>query len=121
MTDALRHGADLFNGGQFWEAHEAWEQLWLEAEGVDKLFLQGLIQLAAAYHKAFVQAQPRGCVMLLEAALQKLVPAPEDHLGVRTAPILNRAWLNLDRAKRWRDGLEGPLSREEIAHVELLA
>src|SRR5258708_5580301 len=39
---------DLFNAGRFFESHEAWERLWLHAAGTDKLFLQGLIQAAAA-------------------------------------------------------------------------
>lgn len=119
--DSLQRGVELFNAGLFWESHEAWEELWLELEGTDKLFLQGLIQLAAAYHKAFVQEQPRGCVRLLEASLEKLAPAPVDHLGVRTGPILERARRNLEVAKRWLEGTGPALSRDEVARVDLLA
>ena len=39
----------LFNAGAFYEAHEDWEALWLEAEGAHRLWLQGLIQYAAAF------------------------------------------------------------------------
>jgi uncharacterized protein len=41
---------DLFNHGYYWEAHEAWEQLWMAAgrQGVVADFLKGLIKLAAA-------------------------------------------------------------------------
>ena len=39
----------LFNAGAFYEAHEDWEALWLEAEGEHRLWLQGLIQIAAAF------------------------------------------------------------------------
>lgn len=39
----------LFNAGEFYEAHEDWEALWLEAEGDHRLWLQGLIQYAAAF------------------------------------------------------------------------
>ncbi len=119
--NALRRGAELFEAGKFFEAHEAWEELWLTLEGTDKLFVQGLIQLAAAYHKAFVQAQPRGCVKLLQSALEKLERAPLDHLGVRTGPILERARLNLDQAREWLAGRRSGLLRSDIAHVELLA
>src|SRR5208283_3990514 len=38
------------------EAHEAWESLWARAEGTQRLFLQGLIQLAAALLKHHVQS-----------------------------------------------------------------
>lgn len=39
----------LFNEGEFYEAHEDWEAMWLEAEGAHRLWLQGLIQYAAAF------------------------------------------------------------------------
>lgn len=43
----LDEGIALFNDGQHWHAHEAWEHLWLELEGDDKRFVQGLIMAAA--------------------------------------------------------------------------
>ncbi len=47
---SILFGIDLFNHGYFWEAHEVWENPWRRAPaGSDrKLFLQGLIRLAAA-------------------------------------------------------------------------
>jgi hypothetical protein len=41
-------GVTEFRTGRFFEAHEEWELLWKESKGNDKVFLQGLIQLAAA-------------------------------------------------------------------------
>ena len=43
-------GLDLFNSGYYWEAHEAWEGLWIIAgrTGLLASFLKGLIKLAAA-------------------------------------------------------------------------
>ncbi len=45
---------DLFNHGYVWEAHEAWESLWIAAGrvGPAATFLKGLIKLAAAGVKA---------------------------------------------------------------------
>lgn len=45
---------DLFNAGYYWEAHEAWEGLWIAAgrRGAVADFLKGLIKLAAAGVKA---------------------------------------------------------------------
>jgi len=41
---------DLFNGGWYWEAHEAWEGLWHALGRItpEARFVQGLIHLAAA-------------------------------------------------------------------------
>jgi predicted metal-dependent hydrolase len=44
----LWFGADLFNAGCYWEAHEVWEPLWLAATGAEREALRGLIQAAAA-------------------------------------------------------------------------
>ncbi len=41
-------GAAHWNAEEFWEAHEAWEDLWNQAYDEHKLWLQGLIQYAAA-------------------------------------------------------------------------
>ena len=51
---------DLFNHGCYWEAHEAWEDLWLPLENEDplRIFTQGLIQASAALLKIRLQ-QPR--------------------------------------------------------------
>jgi predicted metal-dependent hydrolase len=50
--DGLARGVELFNRGQFWEAHEAWEGAWMPRRGTpDADFLKGLVQVAAgSYH-----------------------------------------------------------------------
>jgi predicted metal-dependent hydrolase len=78
---SLARGVELFNAGRFWEAHEAWEELWLKESGDEKQFLQGLIQLAAAYHHVQRGTFP-GAVRLFEAALRRLAPFAPDHDGV---------------------------------------
>jgi uncharacterized protein len=101
---ALRRGAALFDQGRFWEAHEAWEEAWLEEEGDVRLFLQGLIQVAAGYHKATVQLQPNGCVKLLRSGLDKLEPLPPEYLGVSLGRFLPEVQRTLQEARRWQSG-----------------
>ncbi len=54
-------GVALFNAGYYWEAHEAWEGLWLahDRRGPTADVLKGLIKLAAAGVKVR-QGQPHG-------------------------------------------------------------
>ena len=78
---ALLEGIALFNDQKFWHAHEAWERDWLVAEGEEKLFLQGLIQLAAAYHHVQRRTYSGG-IRLFDAALEKLSRVPEGYAGV---------------------------------------
>jgi predicted metal-dependent hydrolase len=78
---ALIAGVEHFNTHRFWHAHEAWEVPWLRAEGDSRTFLQGLIQLAAAY--VHVQRGTyRGGVRLFDAALKKLEPFPPGYCGI---------------------------------------
>jgi predicted metal-dependent hydrolase len=41
-------GILFFNGHDYFEAHEAWEDLWSESHGTERRFYQGLIQAAVA-------------------------------------------------------------------------
>lgn len=47
------YGVDLYNAGFWWEAHEAWEDIWqtLDKSSVPAQFLQGLIQISASFIK----------------------------------------------------------------------
>ena len=51
MRAELQAGAHLFNAGEWWEAHEAWEAVWATSTGPERAFVQALILLAAALHK----------------------------------------------------------------------
>lgn len=79
---AIQAGMDLYNSGEYWECHEALEEVWLEARPEDKLFLQGLIQAAAAFHKYLVQENAVGGVKLLTRALNKLSRYSDDYMGL---------------------------------------
>jgi uncharacterized protein len=74
-------GVALFNARRFFEAHEAWEQLWLRERPPEKAFLQGLIQLAAAFHH-LGRGNRRGAESLLAAAIAKLKRFPGNHRGM---------------------------------------
>lgn len=68
---ARREGIRLFNEGLFWEAHEAWERLWLETALPEKRFIQGLIQIAAAWHHVGRENRV-GAARLARRSLSKL-------------------------------------------------
>lgn len=72
MSDWL-WGVDLFNAFFFWEAHEAWERLWIAQprQSTPALVLQGLIQLAAALLKIRLRSVV-AADRLANAGLQKL-------------------------------------------------
>ena len=79
----FREAMRLHNAGEHYEAHEAWEELWIDEEdNATRLFLQGLIQVTSAFHKLFHQRMPGSAGRLLSRGLDKLAPYPPDHLQV---------------------------------------
>lgn len=74
-------GVVLFNTKKFWEAHEAWEEIWQSHPEDGRFFIQGLIQLAAAYHQLQRKIY-RGFAIHLERAQERLVLFPDTFLGI---------------------------------------
>jgi uncharacterized protein len=50
VSPALEAGRAAFNRGEFFEAHERWEDVWRLLAGPERTFVQGLIQIAAGLH-----------------------------------------------------------------------
>lgn len=92
-SEQFRRGVALFNARKFFEAHEVWEELWLAEPEPEKSFLQGLIQLAAAFHHSG-RGNTSGAQSLLTAGIVKLNRFPGDHRGLALAELR-------DHAKRW--------------------
>jgi hypothetical protein len=78
MDARLREGIRLFNERQFFASHEVWEALYQETEEENKPFLEGLIQLAAAFRLFNDFAETKGPVRMIYQALirfEKYQPA----------------------------------------------
>jgi len=77
----LAEGLRCYRAHEFFEAHEHWESVWLRAEEPEKTFLQGLIQITAAFHH-LQRKNPLGALGLLEGALRRIGPYPEPFGGL---------------------------------------
>ena len=76
MSDLLLDGIKFFNEGRYFEAHEAWEDLWRSARGPLRLFYQGLVQAAVGqYHLA--EGNLNGAGAQLQKSLSKLEQYPD--------------------------------------------
>lgn len=64
-------GIAEFNRGEFFECHDTFEELWMDARGDRKLFLQGLIQSAVGVFHS-MSGNPRGAFSQLTRGLEKL-------------------------------------------------
>jgi uncharacterized protein len=103
---ALARGIALFDAHRFWEAHEAWEEAWMDEEGDARVLLQGLIQVAAGYYKATVQNQPNGSVKLLGSGLAKLRLVPRGLGAIALPAFMREVERTLEEARRWQSGGE---------------
>jgi predicted metal-dependent hydrolase len=104
-------GVAHFNATEFWDAHESWEELWLAAGSDLEQFLQGLIQIAAAYHHV-KRGTLRGGVRLFDAALRRLSAFPLDCCGLDRAAVEQAARADREWAARVVAG-EADLAREQ--------
>lgn len=89
-------GVDHYVARRYWEAHEAWEPLWRNADAPDvRRLMQGLIQVAAGMHKAHTQGDPAAAARILTRALGKLDPLPSALHGIDVACVRNDVRGNL--------------------------
>ncbi len=77
----LEEGRRLFNAGQFFESHEAWESLWHEVAEPERKLLQGMIQLAAACHH-LERSNAAGAAYLHARGHAKVAPWLPRHAGL---------------------------------------
>jgi len=110
-------GWELFNAGEFWHAHEAWENIWKERPEPARIFFQGIIQLAAAYHLILVKHRYGGAMNNLEKADEKLRMFPTFFLGVRVGQLLKAIGRAKDELQQ--SGAE-KFDRKIIPEVEVL-
>jgi predicted metal-dependent hydrolase len=101
-------GVGHFNRLEFWEAHESWETIWLVAQSDVEQFLQGLIQVAAAYHHV-KRGTIRGAIRLFEAGLRRLEPFPPGYCDLDRAKVEKAARSHREMLLRnERDSIEYP-------------
>jgi len=89
----LQRGIDLFNREEFFEAHELLEDVWRAAAAEEKKFLQGLVQLAVAFHHHSTGNQ-RGMRSVMERGMKNLEGQVEGFCGIRLNPLMQslRSW-----------------------------
>lgn len=99
----LGKGIDLFNAGDFWAAHEAWEEAWTpDRHGPDRGFWKGLIQVAAGTLH-YSRRNRRGALNKWRGGLAYLDPYRPTHHGVELEPLVAAVSWHLAEleAARW--------------------
>lgn len=81
-------GITLFNEHEFFEAHEAWEDVWHMAYGLKHSFYQGMIQCSVALEH-YRRSNPRGVVSLYKSYQTKFVDIPDIFMGLDVPAFLS--------------------------------
>lgn len=101
--ERLVAAARLFDAGEYHDAHEAWEVLWLKNEGADADFFKGLIQAAICLHH-WRDGDQEGARMLYRGHRRYLAPFLPVHRGIDVAGFLEAMRAALDPLLRARPG-----------------
>jgi hypothetical protein len=83
----LQQGISDFRRGLYFEAHDAWEEVWRELSGRRRLFWQAMIQLAVGAHH-WKNSNRRGCTSLWNKALNKCDMLGQQYGTEVPAPLL---------------------------------
>jgi len=82
-------GVEYFNDCEFFEAHDAWEEVWTEYQGPSRDFYKGLIQMAVCLHH-FGNGNARGAIKLYHSSSKYLQPYLPLHAGVNLQQVLSQ-------------------------------
>jgi len=91
MDARLREGIRLFNEGQFFRSHEALEGFYHATEEVNKPFVEGLIQLAAAFRIFSEFGEIKGPVRMIYQALIRFENYQPSFLRIRVRDLCESA------------------------------
>jgi len=111
VLDPIGEGVRLFNEEYFFEAHEVLEDVWHLERGEPRLFLQGLIQVCAAYHH-FQNGNLVGAMALLDRGAEKMRRYPPQYLGFDARKLIS----HIDRDRKRIEAIQ----RGETADATLV-
>ena len=98
----------LFNRHAWYEAHDAFEEIWHETAGADRRLLQGILQIAVA-HVHLERGNLRGATILLGEGVGRLSSAKTGDLGLDLPSVRDQARLRLEALQRETDPVALPV------------
>ena len=96
-------GIELFNRQRYWEAHEAWENVWREMtdnpEDDGEILLRGLIQFAAGLH-SLSRGKTAGAISNLSKSKEKLASCEMPFWGIDLSSLVSAIQLSIHAPQR---------------------
>jgi predicted metal-dependent hydrolase len=100
-------GVELFNRGEYFDAHEVWEELWMDCPAAERRFVQALIQAAVAvYH--FGRDNYTGAARLFHSGRRYMEPYRPVYRGLDVDEFWRQMEAHLAPALADRSAPAGP-------------
>jgi len=89
LRERLQKGIDFFNREYFFEAHDAIEELWMDArEQTQRDLFHGLVNIATGFYH-YRMGNRNGMQSQLQKGVEKLSTVPSLCFGVNVGKLLN--------------------------------
>lgn len=86
LPDKLTQGLQSFNRGDYYEAHEWFEDAWRETSDQTREFFRALLHLSGGYFR-LTQERPEAAQKFFERSLQWTIQFPSPYLHIDTAAL----------------------------------
>tara|TARA_Y100000589_G_scaffold312647_1_gene333206 strand:+ start:896 stop:1267 length:372 start_codon:yes stop_codon:yes gene_type:complete len=81
FKNSLRYALDLFNSQKWYEAHDAFEDIWNELDGDERQIIQGILQVSVSqFHLS--KGNNNGAMILLGEGLGRIKKRSYINLGI---------------------------------------
>lgn len=110
----IARGVELFDAGEWFACHEAFEEVWRSTDPAPRDLWQGLIQVAVGLHHALDRGRPDVGRRVLAKGRRRLLglPSPCEGIDVATLAAAAAAW------ERWLAAPDGaPPERPRVGSL----
>jgi len=105
-------GVEYFNSGYFFEAHDVFEEIWMDDREESKVFYQGLVQLSTGYYH-FIMRNLNGTKSQLNKGITKLSKFKPVYEDIHVSEII-------DSVESFLSEIDGK-SVEQLDYSEMIA
>lgn len=95
MDELFEKGIEYFNTGYYFEAHDTFEEIWMDERGEDVRFYQGLVQLATGFYHLRMD-NLKGAESQLNKGVVKLEKYKPEYRKLELTELLNQVVVCVD-------------------------
>lgn len=99
MEELFEKGIEYFNTGYYFEAHDTFEEIWMDERGEDVRFYQGLVQLATGFYHLRMD-NLKGAESQLNKGVVKLEKYKPEYRKLELTELLNQVVVCVDSIQK---------------------